>query len=89
MISHCTNGSIFGVRRLGGECCCSKERSYGQRTSNLAFLSVRKRRTADGMRLVLTDIVIVVFVSLLVLLAMTNIVLQSYQLLVYISYADI
>ena len=89
MISHCANGSISGVGRLGGGCCCSKERSCGQRTSNLAFLSIRKRHTAGGMRLVSTDIVVVVLVSLMVLLAMTNIVLQSYQLLVYISYADI
>ena len=89
MISHCANGSISGVGRLGGRCCCSKERSCGQKTSNLAFFSVRKRRTAGRMRLVLTNIVVVVLVLLLVLLAMTNIVLQSYQLLVYISYADI
>ena len=89
MISHCTNGSISGIGRLGGGYCCSKERSCGQKTSNLAFFSVRKGRTAGGMRLVSTDIVVVVLVSLLVLLAMTNIVLQSYQLLVYISYADI
>ena len=89
MISHCANGSISGVGKLGGGCCCSKERSCGQRTLNLAFFSVRKRRTAGGMRLVSTDIVVVILVSLLVLLAMTNIVLQSYQLLLYISYANI
>ena len=89
MISHCASGSISGVGRLGGGCCCSKEWSCGQRTSNLAFLSVRKGCTAGGMRLVSTNIVVVVLVLLLVLLAMTNIVLQSYQLLVYILYADI
>ena len=83
MISRCANSSIFGIRRLGDRCCYSKERSCGQRTSNFAFFSVRKRRTAGGMRLVSTNIVVVVLVSLLVLLAMTTIMLQSYQLLVY------
>ena len=89
MISHCANGSISVVGRLGGGCCYSKKRSCGQRTSNLAFRYVRKVRTAGGMRLISTDVVVVVLVLLLVLLAMTNIVLQSYQLLVYILYADI
>ena len=89
MISYYANCSISGVGRLGDGWCYSKERSCGQRTSNLAFLSFRKGCTAGGMRSVLTDIVVVVLVSLLVLIAITNIVLQSYQLLVYISYADI
>ena len=89
MISRCTNGSISGVGSLGDGCRCSKERSCGQKTSNLAFFFIRKELTAGGMRSVLTDIVVVVLVLLMVLLAMTNIVLQSYQLLVYISYADI
>ena len=89
MISHYANGSISGIGRLGGGCCYSKKRSCGKRTLNLAFFSIRKGRTAGGMRLVLIDIVVVVLVLLLVLLAMTNIVLQSYQLLVYILYADI
>ena len=89
MIYHYANGSISGVGRLGGGCCYSKEWSCGQRTSNLAFLSVRKRLTAGSMRLVSINIVVVVLISLLVLLAITNLMLQSYQLLVYISYADI
>ena len=89
MISCYANGSISSVGKLGGGCCFSKEWSCGQRTSNLAFLSIKKGRKAGGMRSVSTDIVVVILVSLLVLLAMTNIVLQSYQLLVYISYADI
>ena len=41
------------------------------------------------MRSVSTDIVVVMLVTLLVLLAVTNIVLQRYQLLVYKLYADI
>ena len=65
MIFHYANGSISGIERLGGRCCYSKEQSYGQRTSNLAFLSVRKGRTAGGIRLVTTDIMVVMRISLL------------------------
>ena len=82
MISCCANCSISDIEKLGSRCCYSKERSYSQRTSNLVFLSVREGRTAGGMRLISTDIVVIVLVSLLRLLAMTNIVLQRYQLLV-------
>ena len=89
MISCCANGSISGVGRLDSRWCCSKEQCCGQRTSNLTFFSFNKGRIAGGMRSVLTDIVVIVLFSLLILLAMTNIVQQSYQLLVYISYADI
>ncbi len=42
-----------------------------------------KKRTAGGMILVSTDIVVVVLGSLSVLLGMTNIVLQSYHFLTY------
>ena len=83
MISYYANGSIFGIGRLSDRCCYSKERSYSQKTSNLVFLSIRKRRTVGGMKLVSTNMVILIFVLLLVVLAMTTIVLQSYQLLVY------
>ena len=89
MISCCANNFISGVGSLGDRCCYSKERSCGQRISNLAFFSIKKGCTTGKMRLILTDIVVVVLFSLLVLLAMTNIVLQRYQLLIYILYADI
>ena len=40
MISHCANSSISDVGKLVGGCYCFKKQSYGQRTFNLAFLSV-------------------------------------------------
>ena len=89
MISCCTNTSISSIGKLSDICCYSKVQSCGQRTSNLIFFSIKKRRTAGGMRLVSTDMVVVVFVSLLIILAITNIALYEYQLLIYILYADI
>ncbi len=80
MLACHANGSASS-RTLSGGYWCSKERSCGQRTSNLAFLSAKKGRTAGRMMLVSTDIVVVVLGSLSVLLGMTNIVLQSYHFL--------
>ncbi len=74
------NGSASS-RTLGGGYWCSKERSCGQKTSNLVSLSAKKGRMAGGIILVLTNIVVVMLGSLLVLLGMTNIVLQSYHFL--------
>ncbi len=80
MLCGLANGSVSS-RTLGDGYWYSKERSCGQRTSNLASLSAKKRHTAGGIILVLTDIVVVVLGSLSVLLGMTNIVLQSYHFL--------
>lgn len=44
---------------------------------------------AGGVELILTNIMIIVFDLLLILLAIINIVLQKYQLLIYRLYADI
>ncbi len=74
------NGSAF-LRILGSRYWCSKEQSCGQRTSNLASLSAKKRYMASWMILVLTDIVVVMLGLLSVLLGMTNIMLQSYNFL--------
>ncbi len=82
MLCYHTN-SYASSRILGGGYRCSKERSCGQRTSNLASLFAKKGCMAGGIILVSTDIVIVVLGSSLVLLGMTNIVLQSYHFLTY------
>ncbi len=82
MLYCCANGSA-SLRTLGGGYWCSKEQSCGQKTSNLASLSAKKGRTAGGMILVSIDMVVVVLGSLLILLGMTNIVLQSYHFLTY------
>ncbi len=73
----CRANSSTSSRTLGGGYWCSKERSCGQRTSNIAFLSAKKGCMAGEMILVSTDIVVVVLGSSSVLLDMTNIVLQS------------
>ena len=75
MISSCANSSISGIGKLGDECCYSNEQSYSQKTLNLIFFSIRKKRMAGGIRSVLTDMVVIIFISLLILLAITNIVL--------------
>ena len=54
-------GSISGIEKLGDECCYSIERSCGQKISNFAFFSIRKERTAGKIRLLLTNIVVIVF----------------------------
>lgn len=50
---------------------------------------IKKRYTTGRIILILTNIIVVVFSTFFVLLAMKNILLQSYQLLVYKLYIDI
>ena len=78
----CRANDSASSRILGGGYWCSKKRSCDQRTLNLASLSAKKGRTAGRMILVSIDIVVVVLGSLSVLLAITDIVLQSYHFLI-------
>ena len=75
MFSYCANSFAF-LKILGSEYWCSKEQSCGQKTLNLASFSTKEGCTASEMILVLADIVIVILGSLLLLLSMTNIMLQ-------------
>lgn len=75
MISRFANSFLSEIRRLSNRCCYFNKRSCGQRTSNLAFFFVRKRHTIGMIGLVLTNIVVVALGSLLIPLAMANIVL--------------
>lgn len=59
-----TNGSISGSERLDGESCYSKEQSYGQRISNLAFLFIKKEHTAGVIILISTYIMVLLLVLL-------------------------
>ncbi len=77
----CHANSSASLRTLGGGYWYSKERSCGQKTSNLASLFTKKKRTAGGMILISIDIVVVVLGLSSVLFSMTNIVLQSYHFL--------
>ena len=72
---YCYANSSTSLRILDGRYWYSKKRSCGQRTSNLVFLSAKKRCMAGEMILILTDIVVVMLDLLLVLLSITNIML--------------
>ena len=65
------NNFIFGPKRLNKEYCHSKEQSYGQKTSNLAFFSINKRHMACKKILVSTDILVEILVLSPVLLGIT------------------
>ena len=48
MISHCANGSISGVGRLGGRCCCPKNRVVARELRILhSFLLEKDARLAE------------------------------------------
>ena len=66
MICYYTNDSIFRPERLDKGWYHFKKQSCGQRNSNLAFFSAKKRCIAGGIILVSTDILVRVLVSLLV-----------------------
>lgn len=75
MISCYTNGSIFGLKKLSNECCYSKKWGCGHKSLNLIFFFIRKKHIVSRIRLVLTNIIIVIFNLFLVLLAITNLML--------------
>ena len=75
MTFYYANGFISSIRWLGSRYYYSKKRSCDQKTLNLVFFSIRKRCIAGRMRLISTDMVVVVLVLLMILLAMTNIIL--------------
>lgn len=77
MLYYYTNNSI-SLRILGGRYWYSKKYSYDQKTSNLAFLSAKKKCTADKIILISIKIIMVILDLSLILLGITNIRLQSY-----------
>ncbi len=78
MFYYYTNGSAFLAKMLDARYWYSKEQSCSQKTSNLASLSTKKRYMANKKILILTNIVMIVFSLLLILLYMINIMLQNY-----------
>lgn len=66
---------------MGNKYYYFKKRNYSQKTLNLVFYSIKKRYIVSKMRLKLTNIVVVIFDLLLVLLNIINIRLIKFLLI--------
>ena len=86
MIHYHAKSSKFDIKKLYGEYCCSKKRSYGQKISNLTFFLIKKRCMASKIIMILTYIIVMMLNSLLVFLSIILILLFNKNLLKYKLY---
>lgn len=78
MISYYNNNFIFNIEKLNSRCYYFKKRSYSWKISNFTSFCIGKKYTASKIRVLLTNIIVVIFVLLLMQLAITNIMLKKY-----------